>query len=147
MRKNFLKIVVVMLFLTFKFSSAQALYRFYNPSSGLHYYSLQSFPPSGYVSEGTLLNLERCQGSVVVPLYILVKGIDRLMTVSQTERKNALALGYKEESSPGCVIPVSAPPLLPVHRYYNGKEHFYTKDFNELQNGKYKYKYEGFSGF
>nr|WP_231503762.1 hypothetical protein [Paenibacillus sp. 1-18] len=36
---------------------------------------------------------------------------------------------------------------MPLYRYYNGTDHFYTTDFNELGNGRSGYSLEGIAGY
>lgn len=44
------------------------------------------------------------------------------------------------------LFPLYFAGLVPLYRYYNGKDHFYTSFWGELEIGKNGYKYEGIEG-
>ena len=54
---------------------------------------------------------------------------------------------YKLEEVACYISDVQQNGLIPLHRYYNGKNHFYTTNYNELGGGKMGYRYERIAGY
>lgn len=53
--------------------------------------------------------------------------------------------GWRKNNTIGKSYPSDEPGSFPIYRYFRNKtkSHFYTRDFNELGNGKFDFVYEG----
>ena len=54
---------------------------------------------------------------------------------------------YTSEGVACYISPNNLNGFLPLYRYCNGKDHFYTTNAHEIGTGKYGYKYEGIAGY
>ena len=117
---------------------------------------------SGYTSEGagfqSLLNGNPGYGLKVTPVYRYYNGVDHFYTPNPAEigttTPGQIGKGNYKSEGVGFWAFQNANPAprikaIPIHRYYNGVDHFYTHNANEIgtttmgQKGKGDYKYEG----
>lgn len=152
MKNIYLRISVILFFVTFSFAKAQTrdqLGRYYSYSTKKHFYAITNYgisnAPQGYVSEGILCYITRSPNFVNnSPIFVVSKNGDRVMTTSVTEKNNAISNGYKDEGIIGYTSQGAA-PATNIYRYYNPSkpDHFYTNNYNELRGGGSGYRYEG----
>ena len=108
----------------------------------------------GYVSEGDACFISAKSGSGLVPLFRYYNGFEHFYTSNSAEIGTTTSgvvgnYGYRSEGIAGYCYGAPTTGTIPFHRYWNGKEHFYTTDVKEIGTttsgavGKYNYKYEG----
>ncbi|CAG7718107.1 unnamed protein product [Allacma fusca] len=54
---------------------------------------------------------------------------------------------YKYEGIAGRIFQSPQNDVVPLHRYFNGKDHFYATNFGELGGGRGKYIHERIEGY
>ena len=112
----------------------------------------------GYVSEGIACKLSSSQGSGLAPFYRYFNGVDHFYTTAASEIGTTKAgavgkYGYKSEGIAGYCSSTQVPSSIPFYRYWNGDEHFYTTNRDEIGTivpgrvGRYNYKSEGVACF
>lgn len=82
--------------------------------------------------------------------YYNEKDADHFYTASDSDRKTALALGYKFEMNIGRIFLTQAPQTVPLHRFYNSvtKDHFYAvAEYDQNRAKELGYTYEGIAGY
>ena len=93
-----------------------------------------------------------------VPFYRYFNGFEHFYTSNANEigtiRVGAVAkFEYRFEGIQCRVYPVQEEGTVPLYRYWNGKDHFYTTNAAEIgtttagQVGKYEYRCEGIAGY
>ena len=93
-----------------------------------------------------------------VPFYRYFNGFDHFYTTSAAEIGTTThghlgRHGYRSEGTQCLIHNVQAPGTVPLYRYYNGKEHFYTTNSHEIGTitpgvvGKHGYRFEGIAGY
>lgn len=89
-----------------------------------------------------------------VPLYRYYNGSDHFYTTNYNEL-GAGRNGYVLERIEGYIYPTDPfkvpaqrnPAVVPLYRYYNGSDHFYTTDYSELGSGRNGYVLEKIEGY
>jgi len=110
----------------------------------------------GYTYEGKGFYLNRDMTSGFSPLFryynrklgdhLYTTNVEGGMQVPGTQYNNE---PYRFEGIIGYCAPAQQPGTSPLHRYWNGRDHFYTLHAGEIgtttigATGKYLYKYEG----
>ncbi|MEH1932117.1 MAG: hypothetical protein V7K14_06260 [Nostoc sp.] len=134
--------------------TAYPLYRYYNPSTVDHFYTVNFAElgngNSGYISEGIAAYISKIQYAGTVPLYRYYSSAatDHFYTTNFSELGGGKS-GYVFEGIAGYVYPRPITNTLPVYRYYSSgaTDHFYTTNFSELGGGKNGYVFEGIAGY
>ena len=96
--------------------------------------------------------------AIRVPLYRYWNGKEHFYTTSEseigtTEKGKTGKYGYKCEGIAGYVSSVPSSGYKPVYRYWNGSDHFYTANINEIgtgvkgMKGKHGHSCEGIMGY
>ena len=139
------------------------LFRYYHPSAGDHFYTT-SFQElgngkTGWKYEGIQCRILSARVRNSVPLYrYWNNGNDHFYTTNANEIGTTTygqvgRYGYKSEGVTGYCFPTRQAGTIPLYRYWNGRDHFYTTDMNEIgtiaygQTGKHGYKSEGIACF
>jgi hypothetical protein len=106
-----------------------ALYRWFHPRDGSHYYTIRPNAPDrpNSVSEGTACYVYDHPVALVVPLYHWRSRRDDLYTLSG-EGENAGHAGYRPLGIAGYIYRDLQPGTVPLYRFYDpGRhQHFYT---------------------
>jgi hypothetical protein len=134
------------------------LYLYYNPSTGLHFYTTninEGNNAAGYVTEGVIGYVH--QNATVTdpaPLYRYFNPTTgaHFYTLSITEGETAVTTyGYSGEGIAAYIYPQQQAGTIPLYRYYNPSsgDHFYTSDINEGRNAVASdgYAAEGVTGY
>ena len=93
-----------------------------------------------------------------VPFYRYWNGRDHFYTTDINEIGTAVPghlgkHGYTSEGTACQIHDTQVPSSVPLYRYYNGHDHFYTTNANEIGTtvpgvtGKHGYKSEGIAGY
>ena len=93
-----------------------------------------------------------------VPFYRYYNGAEHFYTTDATEIGTTTVnvvgdYGYKFEGIAGSIYQAAGAGLVPLYRYYNNKEHFYTTSAGEIgtttigETGKHGYHFEGIAGY
>ena len=93
-----------------------------------------------------------------VPFYRYYNGVDHLYTTNFFEIGTALYgqignFSYKAEGVQCILKTEPRSDVIPLFRYFNGQDHFYTTDEDEIGTtqpgaiGRYAYRYEYISGY
>ncbi len=112
----------------------------------------------GYKSEGRACTLSSSPNNGLSPLYRYWNGKDHFYTTNGKEIGTTKIgvvgkFGYKSEGIAGYCYNTWIPTTLPLYRYWNGADHFYTINKAEIGTivvgkvGKFNYKYEGIACF
>lgn len=132
------------------------LSRFYNGVD--HFYTLDpkepGIVPGKYASEGIACLISTKNGAGLAPLYRYYNRRDHFYTLNASEIGTTTSgavgkYGYKSEGIAGYCLPSKAIGSIPLYRYYNGVDHFYTTNAQEIGTttvgavGKYNYRSEG----
>ena len=94
----------------------------------------------------------------MVPLYRYFSGCEHFYTTNIHEIGTAVPgrigkHGYKSEGIACKILNRGVPGALPLYRYWNGADHFYTTNAAEIgvtrprQKGKHGYTSEGIAGY
>eukprot|EP01084_Bolivina_argentea_P257208 433277_1 len=94
----------------------------------------------------------------LVPFYRYCNGKEHFYTTNAHEIGTDVTgvtgrYGFKSEGIAGYISAVKQANLIPLYRYFNGKEHFYTTNAHEIGTdvtgvtGKHGYKSEGIAGY
>jgi hypothetical protein len=108
----------------------------------------------GYVSEGVAGYISASSGSGLVPLYRYYNGFEHFYTSNSAEIGTISPgvvgnYGYASEGIAGYCYGSPTSGTVPLHRYWNGREHFYTTNGQEIGTttngavGNYNYQCEG----
>lgn len=104
-------------------SDITALHRYFNGSTGDHYYSnFSNENPAGYNYEGIEAYVYKSPFKDAVPFYRYFNGTDHFYTMVP----NANAPGYTYEGIQAYVYKTQVSGTVPLYRYYNGNDHFYS---------------------
>lgn len=132
-----------------------ALYRYYHPGTGDHFYTtnsneveLSSKEYGTYRYEGHAGYVETSPTTGTVPLYryFNTKNSDHFYTTNWSELGNGNGTNYTFEGIQCYVYTSKVGGTAPFYRYYNTSngDHFYTTNWNELRDGSgTSYTYEG----
>lgn len=121
-----------------------ALYRYWNPSAGDHFYTTH-WGELGPGAHGWNFEFIQCYihttqvpGSVPLYRYWNSVGGDHLYTTDWNELGSGRH-GWVFEFVQGYVFPQQVPNTVPLYRYWNPQivDHFYTIYFSELGNGNH----------
>ncbi|MCC5601121.1 hypothetical protein [Nostoc favosum] len=136
--------------------TAYAFYRYYNPSIGDHFYTVNFAElgngNGGYISEGIAAYISTQQDPGTIPLYRAYSGsaTDHFYTTNLSELVAAGgSSGYVYEGVAGYIYSMPFTGTTPLYRYYSsgGTDHFYTTNFGELGGGRNGYVFEGIVGY
>jgi hypothetical protein len=120
-----------------------SLFRFYNPTTGDHFYTLDGRGEGGRAELELGYRYEHIEALVgstpapgLVPLYRLWSAAwgDHFYTISESERDRAVReVGYVAEGIAAYVAPTQLPGTVPLYRLWNAgwTKHFYTTDAAE----------------
>ena len=91
----------------------------------------------GYKCEGIAGYISSVKQGKLVPLYRYYGNGDHFYTTNAHEIGTDVAgvtgkWGYKCEGIAGYVSPSAEQGCVPLYRYYNGKDHFYTQSSQEI---------------
>lgn len=133
---------------------AYPLYRYYNASTGDHFYTTNynelKCGGSGYVFEAIQSHIFKTQYSGTAPLYRYWNATisDHFYTTNWNELGPG-RYGYAYEGIQGYIYPSVYTGTVALYRYWNATvgDHFYTTNWNELGYGKNGYVYEGIQGY
>jgi len=114
----------------------------------------------GYVCEGIAFYAEPDWSDKALPVYRYWNGTDHFYTQNGAAEMKTIKKGEKGQygfTCEGLGFHVYTNDMngeaIPLYRYYNGKEHFYTTDGDEIgvteagKTGKFNYKCEGVVGY
>jgi peptidoglycan hydrolase-like amidase len=114
------------------------VYRFYNSTSGDHFYSTENVAPAQYAAEGTVFYAYPIQTGETVPVYQFYNSVngDHFYTISADERTTLLnnpQWGYTADGIAFYVFAAQSNGTSPVYRFYNSStgDHFYTASESE----------------
>ena len=137
------------------------LYRYYK---GEHFYTtniheIGTATPGrqgnhGYVSEGVQCIIHTRQDPNTIPLYRYWNGRDHFYTTNSNEigvttPGHVGNHNYRSEGITGYCYPSHQWFTVPLYRYWNGNEHFYTTNLHEIgtntpgHTGNHNYRSEG----
>lgn len=130
------------------FQQATPIYRYYN--GGHHFYTQRweelGNGKGGYRLEGIDFYLYPApQDNFTYPVYRVYnpRTGDHFYTINIAEKTAALNSGWStDEGIIGYAAAASRSNNMPVYRYWNGHDHFYTANYTELGAGKGGYGYE-----
>ncbi len=130
-------------------SGRTALFRYWSPSAGDHFYTTDwnelGGGASGWGYEWAQAYVLPFQAPGTIPLYRYWNGsgADHFYTTDWNELGWG-NYGWSFERIQGYVPSASAGDTANLYRYWNGSivDHFYTTDWNELGGGGYGYAYE-----
>lgn len=108
----------------------------------------------GYLSEGAACMLSTKTVYGLVPLYRYFNGNDHFYTTNGAEIGTTTPgvvgnSGYKCEGIAGYCLPSQICGSVPLYRYFNGLDHFYTTSAAEIgtitlgEVGRFNHRFEG----
>lgn len=113
--------------------TAVPVYRYFDSSSGDHFYSTSSATPPGYASEGVAFYAYPTQAAGTLPVYRFFNSTNgKHFYTSFEDEKNALEnnpqWGYHFEDIEFYAFPTQAANTSPVYRFFNpaNGDHLYT---------------------
>lgn len=135
-----------------KADSMVPLYRYYNGTD--HFYTTNwnelGSGKNGYAFEGIACHVwdSNTTGGYQLPFFRFYNGTDHIYTTNWNELNGGPyhltpLFGYSFESI-ACYVDNTNRwgGEYPLYRYFNGTDHFYTTNWNELGSGRYGYHYE-----
>uniref|UniRef100_A0A6C0CQ46 DUF5648 domain-containing protein n=1 Tax=viral metagenome TaxID=1070528 RepID=A0A6C0CQ46_9ZZZZ len=117
----------------FLVGSQTPFYRLYNPSNGNHLWTplKTERTDSGYVFEGIIGNILLDSDHNTVPLYRFIETNDQMFLT--TDKNEGIRVGFTFIEIVGYVFltPQTFYNTIAVHRFYNGRIHFYSTNEQE----------------
>jgi len=129
-------------------SFTETVYSYYNAGTGDHFYTNnpnEILNGLGYRSEGVAFSDKPIPNNLATfKRYFNPTTGDNFYCTNPA--KEALS-GYIFEGDLGLVSTVPQTGLVPLYRYFNGRDHFYTTNFGVLGGGKGGYQLEGIEAY